>query len=67
MLRVIETMIGLGFYNSNEELIEVVTPLIKLMNGQFDFHTEEEQEQYQKQVEETGDPSIPLFRDAESQ
>jgi len=28
MLKVIETMIGLGFYNSNEELIEVTKPLI---------------------------------------
>ena len=46
ILRVIETMIGLGFYNSNEELIEVVAPLIQLINGQFDFHTEDEQEQY---------------------
>lgn len=46
ILRVIETMIGLGFYNSNEELIEVVAPLIQLINGQFDFHTEDELEQY---------------------
>ena len=36
------------------------------MNGQFDFHTEEELEQYYKQVEETGDPSIPLMRSEES-
>lgn len=37
MLRVIETMIGLGFYNSNEELVEVVKPLISFLDSQFDF------------------------------
>ena len=44
MLRVIETMIGLGFYNSNEELIEVTKPLIQILNGQFDLMNEEEEE-----------------------
>ena len=33
ILRVIETMIGLGFYNSNEEIIEVTKPLIQILNG----------------------------------
>ena len=42
MLRVIETMIGLGFYNSNEELIEVTKPLLQILDGSFDFHNEEE-------------------------
>ena len=67
MLRVIETMIGLGFYNSNEELIEVTKPLIQILNGQFDLMNEEEEEQYHKQVEANGDPSIPLFRDETKQ
>ena len=60
-------MIGLGFYNSNEELIEVITPLFMILNGQFDFHSEEEEAEYKKQAEETGDPSIPLFRDDAAQ
>ena len=42
MLRVVETMIGLGFYNSNEELIEVTKPLLQILDGSFDFHNEEE-------------------------
>ena len=42
MLRVVETMIGLGFYNSNEELIEVAKPLLQILDGSFDFHNEEE-------------------------
>ena len=63
ILCVVETMVGLGFYNSNEELIEVTKPLIQILNGQFDLHSEEEMEQYNKQIEETGDPSIPLLRD----
>ena len=67
ILRVIETMIGLGFYNSNEELIEVTKPLIQLLNGQFDLSDENEEAAFKKQIEETGDPSIPLLRDESSQ
>ena len=48
MLEVLATMIGLGFYNSNEELIEVITPLFMILNGQFDFHSEEEEAEYKK-------------------
>lgn len=33
LLRVIETMISLGFYNNDQELIEVVKPLIQILNG----------------------------------
>ena len=48
MLNVLETMIGLGFYNSNEELIEVTKPLIQILNGQFDLQNEEEKMLYDK-------------------
>ena len=63
MLRLIETMISLGFYSSNEELIEVTKPLIQILNGNFDLSDEAEEEAFRKQVAETGDASIPLFRD----
>ena len=48
MIRVIETMIGLGFYSSNEELIEVTQPLIQILDGSFDLHNEEEMQQYER-------------------
>ncbi len=44
MLKVIEVMIGLGFYNSKFELIEVTKPLIQILNGQFDLADENEEE-----------------------
>ena len=67
ILRVIETMIGLGFYESNEELIEVTKPLIQILNGNFDLSDETEEEAFQEQVRKTGDPSIPLLRDEAAQ
>ena len=36
-LRVLETMIELGFYSSEKELIEVTSPLILILNGISDY------------------------------
>lgn len=58
-------MIGLGFYESERELIEVTKPLIQILNGCFDFYSEEELQNYSNQVEKTGDASIPLKRKPE--
>ena len=43
-LRVIETMIELGFYTSAEELIGVTSPLIHVLNGISDYYSPEEKQ-----------------------
>lgn len=37
-LRILETMIGLGFYKSEEELIDVTNPIILILNGCTDYY-----------------------------
>jgi hypothetical protein len=43
-LKIIETMIGLGFYWSEDELISIVNPLITLLDGSLDFYDPMEEE-----------------------
>ena len=43
-LRVIQTMIELGFYTSEKELIEVTSPLIHILNGISDYYSPEEEQ-----------------------
>lgn len=45
-LRVLETMIELGFYTSEKELIEVTSPLILILNGISDYYSKEEEAQH---------------------
>lgn len=45
-------MINLGFYSNEAELIEIINPIISLLDGSNDFSTKEEEqgfEVYQEQ------------------
>ena len=43
-LRILETMIELGFYTSEKELIDVTSPLIGILSGVTDYYTPAERE-----------------------
>ena len=43
VLEILEKMISLGFYTSEEELIAVLFPLISLLDGSSDFTSMEEE------------------------
>jgi len=47
-LNIIETMIELGFYKNETELIEVTDPLITLLDGSLDFYSVEEEKEHLK-------------------
>ena len=54
VLKIIETMLGLGFYEDEEEMKNIMEPLILLLDGHLDFYKEEEEIQHKKQIEESG-------------
>ena len=60
-----ETMIGLGFFTTEGELIEVTSPLVLLLNGCTDYYSEAEEQAHAEQIEELGDASIPLRKTPE--
>ena len=64
-LLVLETMIGLGFFTTEGELIEVTSPLVLLLNGCTDYYSEAEEQAHAEQIEELGDASIPLRKTPE--
>jgi hypothetical protein len=41
-------MIKLGFYKTEDELFEILDPLIKILDGSLDFYTKDEAEHYRK-------------------
>ena len=41
-LRILETMIELGFYQSEKELIDMSGPLISILNGIYDYYAPDE-------------------------
>ena len=49
-LKVIETMISLGFYSNEKELIQIMDPLITLLDGSLDFYDEDEEIEHKKRV-----------------
>jgi hypothetical protein len=44
-LKIIETMIALGFYTSEEEIVNIVRCLITLLDGSLDFYDPYEEKQ----------------------
>jgi len=54
-LVILESMIKLGFYKTENELFEILDPLIKILDGSLDFYTKDEAEHYHKQLEENPD------------
>jgi hypothetical protein len=49
-LKVIETMITLGFYSNEKELINIMDPLITLLDGSLDFYDDDEEIEHKKRV-----------------
>jgi len=43
ILKLIETMLDLGFYTKEQEIIQIMDPLITLLDGTLDFYEEEEE------------------------
>ena len=43
ILGIVFGMIKLGFYENEEELIEMIDPLITLLDGSLDFITKEDE------------------------
>lgn len=43
ILKLIETMLDLGFYTQEQEIIQIMDPLITLLDGSLDFYEEEEE------------------------
>ena len=43
ILKLVETMLDLGFYNNQQEIIQIMDPLITLLDGSLDFYEEEEE------------------------
>ena len=54
-LRILETMIELGFYTSEKELIDVTSPLIGILSGVSDYYSVQEEEAHMKQIELDGE------------
>ena len=46
-LRILETMIELGFYKDEKELIDVTSPLILILSGVTDYYSFEEETQHE--------------------
>jgi len=51
VLKVIETMITLGFYTDEKEIISIMDPLITLLDGSLDFFDEDEEQEHLKKVQ----------------
>lgn len=49
-LKVIETMITLGFYSNEKELINIMDPLITLLDGSLDFYDDDEEIEHKRLV-----------------
>ena len=49
VLKIIETMLMLGFYKDEEEMKSMMEPLIYLLDGQLDFVNEDEYKDYMSQ------------------
>lgn len=48
MLLITEKMVLLGFYNNEKELLDVLLPIIDLLDGSNDFSSPEEEEAFIK-------------------
>lgn len=53
-LKIIETMIALGFYTSEAEIVSIVRCLITLLDGSLDFYDPYEEKQLAEQLRESG-------------
>lgn len=64
-LKIIETMIRLGFYESEEEIISICQPLIQLLDGSIDYTTNFEESAHKDQIKRDGNPNQPLLKSKE--
>jgi hypothetical protein len=50
VLHIVESMIKLGFYNNEKELLLILEPIISLLDGSNDFTSPEEEELFLDEV-----------------
>lgn len=72
VLKILEKMIILGFYKNEQELIEILNPIIYMLDGSMDFTSQMEEENFEsnkkKNAENEGNPNYitePFKRDKE--
>ena len=63
-LRILETMIELGFYTSEKELIDVTSPLVGILSGVTDYYSVQEEEEHEQQIKADGEDK-PLRKTTE--
>lgn len=63
-LNIIETMVSLGFYTTETELVNIVQSLITLLDGSLDFYDRYEEIQLAEQVAQSGSDDVyqPLIK-----
>ena len=44
VLNITELMINLGFYQNESEILKLIDPVITLLDGSNDFHSQEEED-----------------------
>jgi len=61
VLKILEKMIILGFYKNEGELIEILNPIIFMLDGSMDFTTQMEEDNFnmnkQKNADNAGNPN----------
>jgi len=51
VLNILEKMIMLGFYGKEDDIIDILNPVISLLDGSMDFVTQDEEDGYNLQEE----------------
>ena len=67
VLNILELMIKLGFYDTEQELREIILPVIQLLDGSLDFTSRDEEEamrEYEREVKDCLLYTSPSPRDA---
>lgn len=44
VLKILDNMIMLGFYESEQAIVDILNPVISLLDGSMDFTSEQEEE-----------------------
>jgi hypothetical protein len=53
VLSIFENMVNLGFYQSDEELIQILNPVIDLLDGSNDYTSPQEEEEFHHYLKKT--------------
>lgn len=55
VLKILDHMIMLGFYGSEQEIVNILNPVIQLLDGSMDFTSEQEEAEYELWVKNNED------------